>query len=50
MLAQYREVLVLRELEQMPYREIASLAGISLDAVTSRLSPARQQLELNLSD
>ena len=26
--AQYREVLVLRELEQMSYREIASIAGI----------------------
>ena len=46
--AQYREVLVLRELEQMSYREIASIAGIPLGAVMSRLSRARQQLEQNL--
>lgn len=48
--AQYREVLVLRELEQMSYREIASIAGIPLGAVMSHLSRARQQLEQNLLD
>jgi RNA polymerase sigma-70 factor (ECF subfamily) len=48
--AQYREVLVLRELEQMSYREIASIAGIPLGSVMSRLSRARQQLEQNLLD
>jgi len=43
--AQYREVLVLREMEQMSYREIASMAGIPQGTVMSRLNRARQQLE-----
>jgi RNA polymerase sigma-70 factor (ECF subfamily) len=33
--AEYREVLVLRELEQMSYREIANIAGIPLGTVMS---------------
>ena len=48
--AEYREVLVLRELEQMSYREIANLAGIPLGTVMSRLSRARQQLRQTLFD
>ena len=43
--AEYREVLVLRELEQLSYREIANIAGIPLGTVMSRLSRARQQLQ-----
>jgi RNA polymerase sigma-70 factor (ECF subfamily) len=43
--ADYREVLVLRELEQLSYSEIASIAGIPLGTVMSRLSRARQQLQ-----
>ena len=43
--AEYREVLVLRELEQLSYREIASIAAIPLGTVTSRLRRARQQLQ-----
>jgi RNA polymerase sigma-70 factor (ECF subfamily) len=46
--AQYREVLVLRELEQLSYREIANIAGIPLGTVMSRLSRARQQLQQTL--
>ena len=43
--AEYREVLVLRELEQLSYREIGSITGIPLGTVMSRLSRARQRLE-----
>jgi RNA polymerase sigma factor (sigma-70 family) len=42
---EYREVLVLRELEQLSYREIANIAGIPLGIVMSRISRARQQLQ-----
>ena len=48
--AQYREVLVLRELEELSYREIATIAGIPVGTVMSRLSRARQQLEQTLLD
>jgi RNA polymerase sigma-70 factor (ECF subfamily) len=48
--AEYREVLVLRELEQLSYREIANIAGIPLGTVRTRLSRARQQLQHTLLD
>ena len=41
---EYREVMVLRELEQLSYREIANIVGIPLGTVMSRLSRARQRL------
>ena len=46
--AKYRELLVLRELEQLSYREIANIAAIPLGTVMSRLSRARQQLQQKL--
>jgi RNA polymerase sigma-70 factor (ECF subfamily) len=42
---EYREILILRELEQLSYREIADIAGIPLGTVMSRLSRGRQQLK-----
>lgn len=37
----YREVLVLRELEDLPYKDIAHVAGIPVGTVMSRLARAR---------
>ena len=41
----YREVIILRDLEQMSYSEIAVAAGIPLGTVMSRLSRARLKLQ-----
>jgi RNA polymerase sigma factor (sigma-70 family) len=43
-----REVLVLRELEGLSYKEIAALAGIPLGTVMSRLARARERLQQRL--
>jgi RNA polymerase sigma-70 factor (ECF subfamily) len=47
---EYREILILREMEQLSYREIADVAGIPLGTVMSRISRARQQLQRTLFD
>jgi RNA polymerase sigma factor (sigma-70 family) len=46
----FREVLVLRELEGLSYKEISAVSGIPLGTVMSRLARARRQLYLLLSD
>jgi RNA polymerase sigma-70 factor (ECF subfamily) len=40
----FREVLVLRELEGLAYKEIAAVVGIPLGTVMSRLARARERL------
>lgn len=41
---EFREVLVLRELEELSYKEIAAIVGIPMGTVMSRLGRGRQQL------
>jgi RNA polymerase sigma-70 factor (ECF subfamily) len=46
---EYREVIVLRELEGLPYKDIAGIAAIPLGTVMSRLARARAQLQQALA-
>jgi RNA polymerase sigma-70 factor (ECF subfamily) len=41
---EYREVLILRELEEMGYREIAAVADVPIGTVMSRLARGRRKL------
>jgi RNA polymerase sigma-70 factor (ECF subfamily) len=47
---EFREVIVLRELEGMSYQEIAAIAAIPMGTVMSRLARAREKLEHGLSN
>ena len=46
---EFREILVLRELEGMSYREIADLARIPVGTVMSRLARGRERLQRQLT-
>ena len=46
----FRELIVLRELEECSYKEIATIASIPIGTVMSSLSRARRQLQLALAD
>ena len=45
----WREVLILRELEGLSYKEIADVAGIKIGTVMSRLARARSALQQQLA-
>jgi len=47
--AEYRTVIVMRELEEFSYKEIAAAAGVALGTVMSRLNRARTRLETCLT-
>jgi RNA polymerase sigma-70 factor (ECF subfamily) len=42
---EFREVLIMRELEEMSYQQIADATGLAMGTVMSRLSRARKRLE-----
>ena len=46
---EFRELIVLRELEGMSYKEISKIAGIPIGTVMSRLARARQRLKQDLA-
>ena len=47
---EFREVLVLREFEEMSYREIAGITDLPLGTVMSRLARGRKRLQLALTN
>jgi len=46
---EYREALVLRELEGLSYKEIADVSGVPVGTVMSRLARARDRLKAKIS-
>jgi RNA polymerase sigma-70 factor (ECF subfamily) len=46
---EFREVIILRELQGLSYKEIADVTGVPVGTVMSRLSRARQRLQRALS-
>lgn len=46
----YREIIVLREMEQLSYQEIATVTGLPIGTVMSRLSRARGRLMALLAE
>ncbi len=46
---EFREVIVLREFEQLSYKEIAAIAEIPVGTVMSRLARGRQQLQQGIA-
>jgi RNA polymerase sigma-70 factor (ECF subfamily) len=45
---EHRDILILREMEELSYTEIASRTGVALGTVMSRLSRARSRLQQDL--
>jgi|SRR6185312_8642079 len=42
---EFREVIVLREIEELPYKEVAGIAGVPIGTIMSRLARARRRLQ-----
>lgn len=46
--AAYREIIIMREMDDLSYREIADIIGVPMGTVMSRLARARQMLQAGL--
>ena len=46
----YRELIILRDIEDLPYEEIAEITGLKLGTVKSRINRGRLQLQELLKD
>jgi len=46
----FKTVIVLRDIQEMPYEEISSIVGVPLGTVKSRINRARIQLQAELQD
>jgi RNA polymerase sigma-70 factor, ECF subfamily len=46
---EFRETIILRELEDLSYKEIADIAGVPIGTIMSRLARGRRQLQIILS-
>ena len=44
----YREVIIMREMDELSYREIANITGVPIGTVMSRLARGRQMLQTGL--
>jgi RNA polymerase sigma-70 factor (ECF subfamily) len=47
---EFKEVVILRDLEDLSYKEIAEVTGVPVGTVMSRLNRARQRLQQRIAD
>jgi RNA polymerase sigma-70 factor (ECF subfamily) len=47
---EFREAIVLREFEELSYKEIADIAGVPIGTIMSRLARARKRLQVYLTE